>query len=202
MRLDKETTETFVTWWRDLYPTNPDQERGGQRAIRARLRRCGSVWDIMMEPAFASLVRQFPTAPSPDELPALALTIGVLAHVRTETPTQKAPDGQTAFRNAVAREIGPTDFGGSPNEVATSARFKPNRLEKLLETRDPEECLTAFRRLVRLANAPLNIRDLAQSLLRWPAEDAAADRIRTRWVHDYWGIGNRNPLSALPADAR
>lgn len=202
MRLDKETTDTFVAWWRDLYPTNPDQETGGQRAIRARLRRCGSVWDIMMEPAFAALVHRFPTAPPPEELPALALTMGVLAHVRAETFVPKAPDGQKIFQNTVARDIGPTDFGGSPNEVATSAKFKPNRLEKLLETRDPEECLTAFRRLVRLANAPLNIRDLAQSLLRWPAEDAAADRIRTRWVHDYWGIGSQNPLSALPADAR
>lgn len=65
MRLDKETTDTFVAWWRDLYPTNPDLETGGQRAIRARLRRCGSVWNIMMEPAFAALVHRFPTAPPP-----------------------------------------------------------------------------------------------------------------------------------------
>jgi CRISPR system Cascade subunit CasB len=163
-----------VDWWRDLQP-NPDAGRSGDRATLARLRRCATVAQLMLEPAVITLFRRC-GAESERDLPRIALTAGVLAHVRGNDDSVP-----------VARQVGPD----TPDKPET-ARLKPLRFRVLMEAHTGDERLTAFRRLVALADGKLNVADLAAALLAWTEER------RRRWVFTYWNAGPP-PQSATSA---
>ncbi len=156
------TPRAAAEWWRDL---QPDAARGrpGDRAALARLRRCASVGEAMLEPATIALFRRC-GATGPADLPAIALAAAVLAHVRED-----------ASGLSVARQLGPDQ----PDEPET-AKLKPLRFRRVMEAATPDERLIALRRLVALAGSSLNLRDLADALLDW------SDNRRQRWVYDYW----------------
>ncbi|MBB2203477.1 type I-E CRISPR-associated protein Cse2/CasB [Gluconacetobacter takamatsuzukensis] len=171
-------------WWRAL---QPDPARGdpGDRAALAKLRRCGSVIDVLFEPAAQELARRC-GARGDGALERIALVAGVLAHVRTDRPGLR-----------VARRIGPVDA----SDRAT-ALCKPIRFRRLLDMMEFDDCLRGFRRLVALADAEMNVRDLAEAVFLWPRPEgrgsAAADRIRVRWVYEYWNAGE--PEGETPSD--
>jgi CRISPR system Cascade subunit CasB len=153
-----------VVWWRELQP-DPANGRGGDRATLARLRRCATVAEIMLEPAAIDLFRRC-HADDVGDLPPIALAAGVLAHVRkddTEHP---------------ARSVGPE----APEKPET-AKLKPLRFRWLMEARSPDERLIAFRRLAALADRTLNVGDVSDALLRWD------DERQRRWVFAYWNAG-------------
>ncbi|ACI50222.1 CRISPR-associated protein, Cse2 family [Gluconacetobacter diazotrophicus PA1 5] len=166
--------EKARNWWRELQP-DPGG-RPGDRGTLARLRRCASIVDALFEPAVQTLARRC-GARREGELARVALVAAVLAHVRSDNPAQ-----------FVARQIGPTDMA----KVAT-ALCKPVRFRRLLDASEFDECLTAFRRLVTLAGRTVNVADLARSVLAWPRtgmwDDMAAEKIRVRWVYEYWNAG-------------
>lgn len=164
-----------VGWWRDLQPTSPVGKRGGRGAV-ARLRRCATVGDAMLEPEAIALFRAC-EAEGPYDLPAIALTAAVLVHVRTDAPGL-----------SVARQVGPTDLS-----KPETAKFKPLRFRRLMESAEPDDRLLAFRRLVSLADGTLNVRDLADALLDW------SDKRRQRWTYDYWNAGPPVTPSSQPA---
>ncbi|MBB2169300.1 type I-E CRISPR-associated protein Cse2/CasB [Gluconacetobacter aggeris] len=172
------------SWWRALQP-DPARGEPGDRAALAKLRRCGSVIDVLFEPAAQSLARSC-GARGDDELARIALVAGVLAHVRAD---------RSGLR--VARQIGPVDA----TDGAT-ALCKPVRFRRLLDMAEFDDCLRGFRRLVALADAEMNVRDLAESVFLWPRPDgrdsAAADRVRVRWVYEYWNAGE--PEGDMPSD--
>jgi CRISPR system Cascade subunit CasB len=157
-----------VGWWRELQPA---AEGGGDRATLARLRRCATIAELMLEPATISLFRRC-GSDSRRDLPAIALAAGVLAHVRAEDAPHPA------------RKIGPE----APDKPET-ALLKPLRFRWLMEARDENERLIAFRRLVALADRTLNVHELAAALLDWDE-----DRQR-RWVFEYWNADPK-PASA------
>ena len=163
-----------VSWWRDLQP-DPERQYPGDRATLARLRRCGDIAELMLEPATIGLFRRV-EADRADDLPLVALAAGVLAHVRADEPAI-----------LVARQIGPDN----PDKPET-ALMKPLRFRRLMEAETPDERLIAFRRLVALARNTLSARDLAGSLLGW------TDERRRRWALAYW---NADPLSLGAAPA-
>jgi len=152
-------------WWRDLQP-DPARGRPGDRAALARLRRCASIGEAMLEPATIALFRRC-GATGPADLPAIALAAAVLAHVRED-----------ASGLSVARQLGPDQ----PDKPET-AKLKPLRFRRVMEAATPDERLIALRRLVALAGGSLNQRDLADALLDW------SDNRRQRWVYDYWNAG-------------
>lgn len=152
------------SWWRELQP-DPADGRQGDRAALARLRRCATVAEAMQEVAAIQLFRRV-GATGPGDLPSVALTAAVLAHVRTDAP------------GTVARMVGP----GTPEKPET-AKLKPLRFRRLMEAVGTDERLVAFRRLVALADNTLPVADLALFLLNW-----TEDR-RRRWVYDYWNAG-------------
>ena len=163
------TPRAAAEWWRDLQPDRarkrPD-ERPGDRAALARLRRCASVGEAMLEPATIALFRRC-GATDPDDLPAIGLAAAVLAHVRADAPGP-----------SVARQLGPDQ----PDKPET-AKLKPLRFRRVIEAATPDERLIALRRLVALAGGSLDLHDLTDALLNW------SDKRRQRWVYDYWNAG-------------
>ena len=165
-----------LAWWQSL---QPDLEHGksGDRAALAKLRRCASVAEAMNQPAAIDLFRRCQADRSSD-LPAIALTAAILAHVRTHTPG-----------TPVARHIGPD----APDAPAETALLKPLRFQRLMQASDPDERLVVFRRLVMLAKGKLDVLDLARATLDW------SERRRRRWTYDYWSAGPAEPAAAPPA---
>ncbi len=168
-----ENRDAAVAWWQELQP-DPAAGRGGDRATLARLRRCPTIAELMLEPATIALFRRC-EADDTRDLPTIALAAGVLAFVRADDPAQK-----------VARQVGPE----TPDAPET-ALLKPLRFHRLMEAGSDDDRLLAFRRLVALADRRLNVRDLAAALLRWD-EDC-----RRRWVFAYWNADPVRP--AAPA---
>ena len=168
-----------ATWWRDLQPDpvrkNPG-DRAGDRAALARLRRCATIAEAMQEPATLALFRRL-SATQHSDLPTIALTAAVLAHVRTDS-------AKTAPGQHVARQVGPTSLD-EPN----TATLKPLRFRRLMEA-EGEDRLAAFRRLVAIAGGTLPVQDLAAALLDW------SESRRIRWVFDYW-----NPVAPAATTA-
>jgi CRISPR system Cascade subunit CasB len=154
-----------VIWWRDLQP-DPDRKRPGNRAASARLRRCSTVSEALLDPATMALFGQC-RATDPHDLPAIGLAAAVLAHVRKDRPEM-----------SVARQIGP-DLPDKPE----TALVKPLRFRRLMEASSPDERLIAMRRMVALAGGALNVADLAEALLFW------SEQRQQRWVYDYWNAG-------------
>jgi CRISPR system Cascade subunit CasB len=170
-------------WWRGLLP-DPDRpnpaDRSGDRAALARLRRCASVAEAMQEPATIGLFRLCQAEHERDLLP-VALAAAVLAHLRGDKPGLP-----------VARQVGPE----SPDRPET-ALLKPLRFRRLLEATEPDDCLTAFRRLLAIANGKANACDLVRALFTW-TDRFHAEETKRRWVIAYW---NANPVVATLAEA-
>jgi CRISPR system Cascade subunit CasB len=160
-------------WWRELQP-DPTTGHSGDRATLARLRRCATPAELMLEPATIVLFRRC-KADAAYDLPPVALVAGVLAHVRADDRAQ-----------SVARRVGPE----APEKPET-ALLKPLRFRWLMEARSADERLIVFRRLVALADRTLNVRDLAEALLDWREERPWSEERQRRWVFDYW---NADPL--------
>lgn len=155
-------------WWRGLVP-DPIRKNRGDRAALARLRRCSTVMDAMLDPETVRLLRSA-NGSGQQDLETAALTAAVLAHVRDDN--QALP---------VARQIGPE----SPDKPET-ALVKPLRFRRIIDAATPDERLTAFRRLAALADGRLNVADLAWALVRWD------DETRIRWTYEYWNAGQRD----------
>jgi CRISPR system Cascade subunit CasB len=179
--MSPQQAQAALRWWRALVP-DPDRanptDRAGDRAALARLRRCASLVEAMQEPETIALFRACGCRDERDLVPA-ALAAAVLAHVRKDAPGR-----------LVARQLGPN----SP-ERPESAVLKPLRFRRLLEAREPDDCLAAFRRLVGLAGGVLNVEDLAEALLAW-LHPYRGDECRRHWIFAYW---NANPVPAQPA---
>ena len=163
-----------AAWWRDLQP-DPGRNRPGDRATLARLRRCATVAEAMQDQATIALFRRCGGA-GPADLPDAGLAAAVLAHVRDDDPAEPR----------IARRIGPDN-----TDKPETALLKPLRFRRLMEARTPDERLTAFRRLIALANGKLNVADLVVALLRWNEER------QRRWIYDYWNAGQ--PPATAPA---
>jgi CRISPR system Cascade subunit CasB len=166
--------QAAISWWRELQPDprRDPGEKGGDRATLARLRRCATVAELMLEPATIILFRRC-GAETAHDLPPIALAAGVLAHVRAEDDMHPA------------RRVGPE----APEKPET-ALLKPLRFRALMEARGPDERLIVFRRLVALADRTLSVPHITDALLDW-----TEDRQR-RWVFAYWNA------DSIPTAAR
>ncbi len=171
----KETVRQVVNWWYGLQP-DMEKKQPGDRAALARLRRCGSVTEALFEPETQALVRKC-GARQDFELSRLALVAAVLAHVRANRAGV-----------SMARQIGPVDSGDG-----ATALCKPVRFRRLLDAATYDDCLRAFRRLIVLAGAEVDVADLACSVMLWPREntrdDLPGDQVRRQWVYHYWNAG-------------
>jgi CRISPR system Cascade subunit CasB len=171
----KETLGSIARdWWRELRQDT---------AAAAKLRRCATVAEAMQEPPALLLFRRLGGRHAQD-LPRIALAAAVLAHVRADAWAEAA--GPTT-----ARLIGPESL-----EKPETALVKPLRFRRLMEASDGDERLTAFRRLVAIADGSLPVPDLAEAMLRW------TDHRRRDWVLQYWNAAPTPTQQAAEDAAR
>lgn len=147
----------LADWWEGLrYDTG----------ARARLRRCKSPDEVMLEPAFHRLLNRIQTQlvtgagfSSEDACLRLAAVAGLLSHVRY-------PDNKPLAERMAEPK------GGRP--VFSSLRFR--RLLK--ETFD--DLYPAMIRVIRQLNKTASLSDLAESVYGW------GDEVRKRWALIYF----------------
>lgn len=156
-RSDKAAGEILAAWWEVL-----QQDTGG----RARMRRCKSPEEVMLEPAFYRLVNRLqPLAVksgeelSGSDLYRIAAIAGLLAHV---TGRDNKP---LADRMADPK-------GGRP--LFSSLRFRRLLKEPL------HDLYPAMIRVIRQLDKKANLYDLANSVFYW------GDAVRKRWALAYF----------------
>ncbi|MGE3869892.1 MAG: type I-E CRISPR-associated protein Cse2/CasB [Pseudorhodoplanes sp.] len=178
----KSLRQAVASWWRALHP---DDEGGrGDRAAAARLRRAGSLFEVMVEGeairlygrACEALSR---TRLSDREATGIAIVAGVLAAVK---PVGR-PD-YTPFATMLGRTV-----EGRPAGENERALFSPLRFVALVRADDPEERLRHLRRAVALARGKsFDVPRFAEDMLRW------SDETRRRWIFEYHQQGRAAPV--------
>jgi CRISPR system Cascade subunit CasB len=160
------------SWWRSLQP-DPSKGRPGDAGALARLRRTRTPLAALTEPATIDLARKLGLGPSAgDSLLRVGTLAAVLAAVREDKKN--------------------TRLGivlGGENPVMSQLR-----LRSLLNARGETEILSAFRRVVALADGALPVKDLADTLLWWDSTSPRAPR--TRLAFDYYGAGSAAPFAS------
>lgn len=153
-----ESVLKIHTWWTKLKDN---------RAARARLRRAGSLQQILTQETTYDLARQL--GATIKDMPKIGLIAAVLSYVREDTPNVK-----------VARAL------GAPQEQPLCSAL---RFQRLIEAAEGDAQLTAFRRTLALLNNKVNVKDLAASLLQWNSP-ALGERCRQTWLYDYFQTDN------------
>ena len=173
-RDDVDYGTVATQWWRGLVPADSAKPvLGWKRAALARLRRADSPLEVMMEPYALRLVQRMSAfRAAPDRVAVLA---GILAVVRKDV------------RDPIARLLGRRSLD---DETAT---LSEGRFRRLLQT-PTNDLLDPMRRLVRLAQGEVNVRDLAVSVLYW------GEPTKKRWIFDYYGasFAGRSPSRSEP----
>lgn len=156
-RPDKPAGEILAEWWEGL-----PHDTGG----RARLRRCKSPEEVMLEPAFHRLLTRLSAltgkraqALEESDIQRLAAIAGLLAHVSARSA------------KPLAEQMAESK-GGRP--LLSSLRFR-----RLLK-QPFEDLYPAMIRVIRQLDKRADISDLAQSIYYW------GDRVRKRWALAYF----------------
>jgi CRISPR type I-E-associated protein CasB/Cse2 len=177
-------------WWQEY--CHPDN---GDRAVRAKLRRCKDWRQAMMIPAAHILMRELhikndennpKIAPKRVEA-ALHLAI-VLAHVKEDDTT-------SLMRSVGFKTLPPK--GITPDEPPKLAVMRFTRLTRS----DNKNLPLALIRLVRLMdNQKASITELTDAVLNW-SHPWRGDHIRRKWAFDYYAASSANPdvSSSSPA---
>jgi CRISPR type I-E-associated protein CasB/Cse2 len=151
------------TPFRDWWARHDSKTNGADRAVFARLRRCGTPEQALMEPAALLLARRLGVeAHQIDRLRRIGVIAAVLAHVRGDDPL-------TRF----AERLG----AGDPKPLSVL------RFGVLMTAPPGAPQLDAFRRAVAITGRTANVEDLGGALWRW------GERTRLDWTFRYWGAG-------------
>ena len=171
---DPTEIENVIGWWRALHP-DPENPRGnpGNRGARARLRRCASVLDALLEPETHALIALVYRSSRriDDRLAILAVT---LAQIR---PT---PRGVSLPRFAEA--LGFTAKGQRSTDESRP-RLSRTRFGALLRaSRNPDDFARALRRAITiLREAQFDVYAFIRDIL------AFDDKIGRDWTFEYYG---------------
>lgn len=168
----------FRNWW-NLY--RPDE--GASRADFARLRRCASPTEALLEPAAYDLVCRIAGDDARRDWRAMqaATAAAVLAHVREDDPGMP-------FATRLGQS---SDRTGGQQPVMSPLRFA-----RLIDAAPGQEQLDAFRRAVQLARRQANVEDIGQALLWWN------ERTRIDWTFHYHGAGFAAPRSTETTETK
>lgn len=175
-RVQPSRSEIAARWWREMQDTNPNGTPNprADRAARARLRRLEGPL-AAADPRVVDLYRRL----EGDHLDVGKLRVVVrvalvLAHAREDIRGEP-----------FARSLGPSTID------ADDGVLKALRFRSLLAARDEGDVVRRFRRAVALLGGRVNVRDLADVLLRWDRDDT-----RTRFAFDYFAAGAAAPSEA------
>ena len=170
-----------LAWFNSLQSGNP--------GARARLRRCRSSVDALLEPAAIRLAQRIGVLSEKSRhddarLHAALDLARVLAHVKTHDGNQR-----------VMRSAGWRSFPGDRKEsdagedrpILSQVRFR-----RLISTERGEPLIAAFVRLVRQLDGAVNVTELAKDFLDWSHPERAL-QVRRKWAFDYYGAGVATP---------
>lgn len=161
-------------WWRELQPRTPDGSPNprADRGALARLRHMDDPRKAMLEPAVMSLFHALgiEDAARYRRLEWVAAAAMAMAHVRAHD------------RRHPARAVGPNELD---DRTGASARMKPLRFKRLMQSREAAEVARQMRRLVDLADHRVDVGRLAQAILDWN-EGERGERCRIDWTFAYY----------------
>jgi CRISPR type I-E-associated protein CasB/Cse2 len=169
----KTWAERAVTWF---------EETSSRRADFAKLRRCSTPDEAACEEVVFGLalkLRAGSGGVTEHDLRRAGLVAGVLAGVRMD-----------AKGRSLGSMLGETQAkGGAP-------RFSRLRFRALLDAREPQEAMSAFRRAVAILDGNAPVLSLAERLLDWTSERphpsdpsgrrTRADEARVRLTREYY----------------
>lgn len=178
----KPSDPADIAWrWWNRY-CHPDH---GDRAARAKLRRCADWRDAALEPAAHALLRDLAIAPDDRFKSQAALELAmVLAHVQ-------ATEGRNLMQAAGYKST-PRD-NTPPGDLPL---LSPTRFKRMLKS-DRNEIARALIRLIQQLGGSANIRDVTVSLLEWN-DPLRGDGRRRKWAFDYYAARTANPDSDNP----
>lgn len=180
MSEDRKEIVGAVLRWRQRLAS----DTGPHRAARARLRRCATILDALIERETIELVKSVRAVAkiTRDREDRLAIIAIALAH--------NPNDGKGAFATA----LGHTAEGKSPGE-GDRPKFAPARFTSLVrqvEQRDWEGLIRSLRRAFAiLGDTPFSAPGLVADLLYLD------DRTLQRWTYDYWQTSAPETLAPL-----
>lgn len=147
-------TQLLMDWWYRL-----EEDKGA----RATLRRCKTLPEIMVQPAFARLCQRLQgrLQADPNWQPRLATVVGLLAHCKSA--------GRRSLPEAMAQNT-----GGTP--VVSELRFR-----RLLQEK-PEDLYRAMIRILAMLDHTANLSQLIHDVYHWN------DATRKRWAFAYFPL--------------
>ena len=152
---DQKAGEKLAAWWRDLE---------GNPGKRADLKRCRTVSDVIMTPAFMrfyhKLKKDLPNCDVRGE--QLAAVVGLVARI------EKAETGDPLAKR-MARPKG-------DSAVVSELRFR-----RLLQC-DRNELYGALIRILNLLDKTADLHDLAESVYYW------GDQVKKDWAYTYFPL--------------
>lgn len=162
----QEQREKIKQWWLWLHS---DQARGE----RAKLRRCQSPQEVLVQKGFLKLAKILPDWQK-YQLFGLATVAGILAHIKTESSA------------SFPAQLG-TEKAGTDKPVFSELRF-----QKLLASSDTEEFYKSLHRAVKQIGESADPVSLADGILHWHREQTEPEKFqgqkswKYRWANDYY----------------
>ena len=153
----KEIQSAYRAWWEEL-----QEDKGA----KARLRRCASLTDVALEPAYYRLQRSFFSLKQGGREETVMALAALGAHVKT------------AVSGLSMAKLMAQPKGGVPGE--DNQIVKEGRFQRLLKVEERGELMLDLIRVIRLLDDKANLEDLAQGLWFW------GDKVKRQWAKDYF----------------
>ncbi len=165
----EECGKKIVAWWEDL----TSQGESGKKADsggRAELRRCRSVLEVQLCPAFHRLHNRLPGWP-PGQQDRLAVIAGVLAHVKAR-PARDEGQRTPSLGRLMALPKKP----GGPQRVS-GLRFR-----RLIQVPDRVELYPRLVRVLAQLDHTADVWSLARDIYFW------GPNVQQAWAYDYYAL--------------
>lgn len=166
------TGKVAASWWLEMQP-DPDNNRPGDRAALARLRRIGSIPEALTDPSVMALIARISEATGWSLHP----------QARWICPAALVALTLSQLRKSGARPL--AEVLGQKHRDTDQPRYSPLRFGRLIRAESDTERLTQLGRAVRRIqadDAPVHVGWLASDIFRlW----SHPDDVRRDWTFQY-----------------
>ena len=182
-QVNQDSINFLLAWRHSLYPQTKEEISRFRHMVgeRAVMRRCASVNDVLLTPAYARLFNKLGETDASvarwrnDERnhQRLAVVVGLLANLKEHESMESLPK----------------QMGRPASAESKVALVNESRFQRILRCGDDEfdRLFEQIRRLLPLLSHKANAYQLIKDLLAW------GDPTRQRWARDYYSIAP-NPI--------